>query len=200
LLVALRRSSDRLLGAAATASLLAILGQASIDWTWSFPALVAPTLLVVGAAAGTVRDPIRGRGVVSIALGVGTIAAFLLVASPYLATRHLEEAKALQDVDVAGAWDRAESARLLNPWNPDVLSLQGRLAEAVGRNRLAAERYGAAARLSRRPWLEHYYRARALERAGALDAARAACRRALAGNPADETLATGPCRGLNTRE
>jgi Flp pilus assembly protein TadD len=88
---------------------------------------------------------------------------------------------------------------LLNPWDPEVLSLQGRLAEAAGRNSLAAARYGAAARLSRRPWLEHYYEARALSRAGAESAARAACRRAIAANPTEDSLTTGPCRSFSVR-
>jgi tetratricopeptide (TPR) repeat protein len=192
--IALRRGPDRALAAAAFAVLLAVVVQASVDWTWSFPGLVVPALVVVGAAAGAGRVSQRRFSPAHAAFALLPLAALGLILAVYLSAVNLERARSVQTTDVSQAWLHAERARALDPWDPDVLSLQGRLAEATGQFRLAAERYGSAARLSRRPWLEHYYRARVLDRAGNRRASKAACRRAIAANPREEQLRTGVCR------
>lgn len=178
--------------AAAFAVLLTLVLQASVDFTWSFSGIVAPALLVVGAVAGAGR-----RGPLSLVTKtvLAAVAVVLLCsfAAPYLAHRQLDRGRSLEQTDVTGAWDRAQAARKLNPWNPSALELQGRLAESTGAFRLAATRYREAAELSRRPWLAHFNEARALRRAGAPSARRAACLRAAKLNPGEQLLLTGPC-------
>lgn len=193
-ILSLRRSPDGPLAAAALATVVALLLQASVDWVWSFPALVAPTLLVVGAVAGGGSRAARLPLLRNAAWTTLAVAGLLSLVPPYLAARHVARAEALEREDVSEAWVHAESARLLNPWDAEVVALSGRLAEAAGRFELAAERYRAAARLSQRPWLQHYREARARSRAGDLAGARAACRRAVAANPSEKRLLSAPCR------
>jgi hypothetical protein len=189
--VALVRSPDRVAAAAAAGVLVVIVGQASVDWTWSFPGLVAPALLVAGSAAPGERRGLGwpARGLVLVAL----LAAIASLAGPYLADRLRDRADDLQRTNATVAWRHTEEARKLNPWDPAIVSLQGRLAEAVGEFRRSAERYRAAADLSQRPWLEYFREARALARAGARSASLAACRRAAAENPREKLLRREHC-------
>jgi O-antigen ligase/polysaccharide polymerase Wzy-like membrane protein len=191
---ALRRAPEPGVAIAAFVALFGVLLQASVDWTWSFPGLIVPTLMVAGAAAGAGRRARPRFDVVNAAVGLIGVAALVSILLLYLSAVHLERARAVQTSDVSRAWTHSERARALDPWDPEVLSLQGRLAEAAERYPLAAARYRAAARLSRRPWLEHYYHARALNRAGNRRAAKAACRRAVAANPQEDRLRAGVCR------
>lgn len=186
------RSPDRAAAAAALGALAVLVLQASIDWTWSFPGLVVPVLLAAGASAAGMRRPLRIPALALAAVVLAALAASL--AGPYLSNRQLARAAELQETNAGRSWQYAEQARKLNPWDPAVLSLQGRLAEATGEFRRAAARYRAAADLSQRPWLEHFRQARALRRAGAITASGAACRRAAAENPGEKLLRERHCR------
>ena len=87
----------------------------------------------------------------------------------------------------------ARDALALDPWNAEAVSAEGRLLESEGRFREAAVRYADAARLSQRPWLEWFRRARAFERAGALPERVDACLLAQRADPAEDALHAGPC-------
>ncbi len=85
------RSRDRLGSAAALGALTAVLGQAVVDWTWSFPGLLVPVFLVAGAAS----TGVRGRPPPTVALVVGAVVVFLAVGSlvaPWQARRSVEAA------------------------------------------------------------------------------------------------------------
>ena len=193
LLVALAKAPDRRLAAAALGALVVLLAQAAVDWTWSFPVLVAVTLFTVGVAAGAGRrSELRLQGFAFAALAVSAVA---LIMPQYLVAEHLARAAELRRSDARRAWLHAEAALDLNRWSADALELQGKIAEADGRTKLAAQKYGAAARYARRPWLPYFYEARVLARAGDRVDALAACRRALAASPFDAALRTGPCGG-----
>jgi tetratricopeptide (TPR) repeat protein len=189
---ALMRTSRRPVAAAALGAGAALLTQASIDWTWSFPAIVAATLFVIGAAAGSRPRALMTRSATA-ALAIAVIGVIVSFGGPYLADRQLAQAANLQADHPDRAWQAAERARRLDPRNPDALALQGRLSEAAGQWRRAADRYDAAAQVSPRPWVEHYREARALARAGLVARSRAACRRAVRENPGEKTLFEGPC-------
>ncbi|MGH3024990.1 MAG: O-antigen ligase family protein, partial [Gaiellaceae bacterium] len=178
--------------AAGGAVVVALLAQASIDWTFSFPALVVATLLVAGAAAG------RGGGVAHAAKTaaggmVVAVAVLAALAGPYLATHDLSRARSAKTTS-ARTWDLLRKARGFDPWNADVVDYQAQVAEGAGRFQQAAGLYGEAAKLARLSWVEEYRRARALRSGGFIPASRAACRRARSLNPLERLLEQGPCR------
>ena len=191
-LAALVRSpSPRGLRAVGAAALVALLAQASVDWTFSFPALVAATMLVVGAAAGGLRR--RGGSLWGGAVaGTAALGMLVLLAGPYLAQRELARAERAA-AEPSRAWELARRARGFHPWNEQATAFQGRLAETSGRYLLAASLYAQAAEWSQQPWTEEFRRARALQAAGDTRRSRAACRLAQAQNPLEPKLRTGPC-------
>lgn len=196
LIALLRGRTGRQVRAAGVAALLVLILQASIDWTFSFPALVVDTLLVVGAAAGGARRWRAGNWLFGAQL-VAVLAVFVAMGGPYLAAHRLEGARAANESDPVKAWHLASSARAVDPWSPEVASFQGLLAEAAGRYVLAARRYRQASELSLQPWVDEYHRARALRQAGRLAESRASCRRAIAENPLEPTLREGVCSGVS---
>ena len=190
-LLALRTAlrADRATAAAAAAAFVALLVEASADWTWSFPGIVAPVLFVVGAAAvpsGAPREP-RPRPLLLVAAA----AALVALALPYVAAGRL--ARASSAGTPAAALAQVHAAEALNPWDPDALSTEGRLLEARGEYAAAAALYADAARRSQRPWLEWFRQARALRRAGEAQPAAAACLLAQHADPSEDLLHRGPC-------
>jgi tetratricopeptide (TPR) repeat protein len=189
---ALARTSRRTTAAAAMGTGVALLVDASVDWTWSFPGIVVPALLVIGAAAGSRPLGFSGRTVTGIGalVAIGLTLALLL---PYLADRRVERARGLLAHGGAGAWSQLEAARRVDPWSPEALSLEGLVAENAGSFALAADRFEVAAANSERPWTELFNLARTFARAGDFGNARVACERAVAANPAEPSLYGGPC-------
>lgn len=183
--------------AAAAAGMLAVvLLQASVDWTWSFPGLVVPVLGVVGACA--VRRPRRRVPSAAIAAvaAIAVAAIAVAVAVPALADGAVSRAGRQAARQPSVAWATLVDAHRLDPWNDEVVMLQGDLASASGNMPLAADRYALAARLSRRPWVALYAEARASSAAGADRVASALCRQASSENPLEPLLTTGPCAGV----
>jgi tetratricopeptide (TPR) repeat protein len=194
LAVALARSpASRGLKAAAAGAAIALVAQASIDWTFSFPALLVQAFLVVGAVAGgRARAGPPAGTLAAVGWTTAAVAALVLFAGPYLASHDLSAARA-STTPRAEAWTLLRHARAFDPWNPDVLDAQGQEAEDAGRYDLAATLYGRAAKLSRNAWVEHYRRARALRSAGRTAEARTACSLARRLNPVEPLLDRGAC-------
>src|SRR5581483_9838502 len=189
---AVGRTRRRSRAAAGIGVLIVCLGQASFDWTWSFPALVAGALVVAGAVARPTAPASPPILLKALAVAAGLAVAALL-AGPYLSQRQVASARTLQTRDAAAAQRRAREAARIDPWNASAHFLQGRLAEAAGQPRAAADDYRAAARYSRQPWVDYFNEARALRAAGAPAAAWQACVRAAHANPAEKLVLTGPC-------
>jgi O-Antigen ligase len=86
--VALLRARRSLLRATLAAAGVYWLVHSTVDWTWSFPALTLPALLLIGVAAA----PERGRPLrplASVPIGVAAIAiAVLAFAPPWLSDRY----------------------------------------------------------------------------------------------------------------
>jgi tetratricopeptide (TPR) repeat protein len=179
--------------AAALGVVVVLIGQASVDWTFSFPALVVAVLLVVGAATGPGSFAVRATPALLGGAAIGAVA-LLALAGPLLATRHLADAKAAIPQK---AWPLLRQARGFDPWNAEVVDYQGQVAEEAGRYQDAARLYGHAATLARLSWLEEYRSARALHEGHFIPAAKAACRRAQALNPLERLLEQGPCSGVH---
>ena len=188
-----RGPGPRAARAAAAGAVVALLGQASVDWTFSFPALVVAVLLVAGAAIGPGSLTVRTTPVVlgGAAMGVAALVAF---AGPYLATRHLADAK--QAATTEKAWGLLRQARGFDPWSAEVVDYQGQIAEEDGRYQEAARLYAHAETLARLSWVEEYRRARAFREGGFTPEATAACLRARELNPLEHLLDHGACEGV----
>jgi tetratricopeptide (TPR) repeat protein len=187
--LALARARDRGPALAAAAALAVLLVEASVDWTWSFVGLVFPVLLVAGAAAGGVDLRLGGRAVTAVA--AASLASLAALAIPWQVARDVAAAAAT--TRPAPALQAARRARALDPWSPDALAAEGRLAEALGDDAGAASLYAAAAPLSPRPWLQRFRQARALAAAGARPQAARACALAQEQNPLEPLLDDPPC-------
>ncbi|MEZ5099337.1 MAG: O-antigen ligase family protein [Thermoleophilia bacterium] len=181
-LVAAARGPSRTTAAAALGLLAVVVLQASIDWTWSFPAIVAPMLLAVGAAAGA--GPARGARPLGIAVASsGLAAAVLVIGGLWLATASSGRAEAALGDAPRAAWSDAADALRVNPWDATALSVQGRVAAEAGDLELARARLLEAADRSQRPWFEWYVLARAYGQADRQAEAEAACDTARSLNP-----------------
>jgi hypothetical protein len=186
------RSRERLLGAAALGAVVALLIQAAVDWTWSFPGLVVPALFVAGAAAGGRKS--APPNVVTIVIGaMALLAAVTAVAAPWLGQRALDDALRLELSDPAEAAKRNEVARSWNPWDPAALELGGRLSERRGAFDAAADAYHRAALLSPSPWLDYFRVARVAKASGDVSRRRSACALARASNPGEQRLYDALC-------
>lgn len=184
-----RRTAAVALGAGA-----ALFGEVSVDWTWSFPGVVLPALLLVGAAGGGRRltRPLP----VWLAAAPVALGGLVVLAAPALADRQLDRARLLATSDPDRAWRLALDAHRLDPWDERTLVLQARLATTSKLYRLAAEKYDRAASLSRQPWVRYFQEADVLRRAGASRDRARACRLAAAANPLEPLLREGPCKAI----
>jgi len=194
--VAIARGARRGRAVAAVASAVALgfLAQASIDWIFSFPAVTTSVALVVGAAApGRLRTLGFAR---TLAYGVAVLAGLFVLSSPALAAYELHRAQNAGPERFSSAWSSIRQARSFDRWDPAVVSYEGILAESASRFVLAASLYARAADLSQQPWVDWYRQARALRSAGLAKASRATCLRAIASDPLERGLRTGPCNGL----
>jgi O-antigen ligase len=183
--------SARGVGGVAVGVLSIVLIQASYDWTWSFPGLVVPALILVGAACGGGRrlEGVPAMTVVCTALLVSGAA----IAAPYLASRQIAAAQALTTTDPKAAWSHAATAVRLDPWDEEARTAQAAIAESVGNFSLAARKYHDAAALAAQPWADYYHEALAWDRAGSARMRSLACRAARAQNPLEPLLARDRC-------
>lgn len=193
LLLAVRPTRARAPAAAAGAACAALLVQASVDWTWSFPGLVAPVLVAAGAAAGTPR-----RTQVVSRVPFALLSVLLCLVGATFAVRFAAEierraAVRLAPSDPAAAAHSARLAERLDRWDPAVLETRAQLARretAFGR---AARDFERAAKLSRHSWLDELLAAKMFARTGGVAQQARACRAAQAGNPLEPLVKAPPC-------
>ena len=183
--------AGRAVGGVAAAVISIVLVQASYDWTWSFPGLVVPASLIVGAAcAGGAR--LRGTPATMLIVTLVVVSGAAITA-PYLADRQLQAARALQVADPKAAWVHTQAAAKLDPWNEEARSIQAAIAESAGKFSLAARTYRDAAAVAQAPWVDYYQEALAWQRAGFNARRLAACRAARAENPLEPLLERDQC-------
>jgi hypothetical protein len=140
------------------------LAHASLDWFWSYPALTAPVIALLGAAAApsalalapAPRQPWR-IGLAAL-LATAAIVAVPLFLSERYRTRALSEwrsdaDKAFKDLDLAAD---------LDPLDEQPLLAKGAIALRLGRVQAAAEAFREARGRAPDNYASHYYLARAL--------------------------------------
>lgn len=179
--------ADRQVAAVAAGVVTAFVALTSVDWTFSFPSLLAVTLLVAGAAGGRSR----GRPVNAFVVLAASLASIALLAAPALGAWYLERSRATSSFDEA--WHLAARARTFNRLDPEIVRYQGLLAEGAKNYLQAAALYRRAAELAQQPWTDQYRLARALHSAGRITASRRACKTAIVGNPLEPELRRGVC-------
>jgi O-Antigen ligase len=183
--------SRQSVGGVAAGVISVVLIQASYDWTWSFPGLIVPALLMLGAAGS---GGARRRAVPAAAMIALIVVSGAAIAAPYLAHRQVDAARAQQVVDPGAAWSHAQAAAKLDPWDEEAVSMEAAIAASVGKFALAAHKYHDAAALASQPWVDYYQEALAWQRAGHNNARRlAACRAARAQNPLEPLLQRDQC-------
>jgi O-antigen ligase len=126
--VALVRARRSLLRAALAAAAVYWLVHSTVDWTWSFPALSLPALVLLGVAA----VPERGRPLrplAAVPIGVAAVAlAVLAFAPPWLSDRYTNLAYA----HPAQADSDLRRARFLDPLSTAPYEAQAALARGSG--------------------------------------------------------------------
>jgi tetratricopeptide (TPR) repeat protein len=139
--IVLRRARSDLVAAGVLGAVAYWLVHASGDWTWTFPAVGLPFVLLLGAgAAGTESHRIAPRPALASGLALAAVS-LLLFAPPWLSSRYT--ARALEQ-STAAAEGELRWARRLDPLSIDPLVAEAQLASApdgaVGPLRRAVER------------------------------------------------------------
>ncbi|MBA2239811.1 MAG: O-antigen ligase family protein [Solirubrobacterales bacterium] len=138
------------------------LAHASVDWFWSVPAVTAPVLAVLGAAAGARAVPVdRRRRVPGVARRGGLVVLVALLAAttvpPFLSDRYLTEAGELRVADPEGAYRAIERAEKLNPLDDVPYLVEGEIARLAGDRERARLAYEKAIEVRPAEWAGHYY-------------------------------------------
>lgn len=110
-----------------------------VDIHWDYLAASAPVFLVLGALAGEPAPAPRRRAFLAPAAALAVAAAGVYsLASPYLASRRLDDAASKLDRgQIAAAYDDARAARSLNPLSVEPLFLEGYTAPSFARGEAA---------------------------------------------------------------
>jgi O-antigen ligase/polysaccharide polymerase Wzy-like membrane protein/tetratricopeptide repeat protein len=161
----MRRPPEALRASASAAGLLLFaywLLHGSFDWLWEFAGLGAPAFAALGVAssgAQAARRAEAGRPVLSGRRAVPALAAACLLAAsivaPWLAAQDVKEARGLVLTDPAGALERLDRARSLNPLSP--LPDKTAAIVEIERGRLGAARDRLRAVLARDPGDSYAY-------------------------------------------
>lgn len=146
------------LSAAALAGGAYWLTQASLDWFWSYPAVTAPVVFLLGAAAAPgLADPgFRGARGARGAVAALFVAAALAALPLFFSDRYLEYGLGAAADDPRAAFSDYDRAQSLNPFADDPLLAQASLAREEGDPARAAAAYRGA--IGREPdnWVSHY--------------------------------------------
>jgi hypothetical protein len=171
--------SRRLGPAAAALSAVALscfaywLVHASVDWFWSYPAITAPVMMLLGAAAAPAlrvlepRLPTPRRAVLALGLVLVAVAQAPLFVSERLLRSGIETG----DGDLEAAYSDLGLAADLNPWSPAPLIAEAELAEGAGEDQRALALLNEAEERKPIDWTSRYIAARILARTDP-DAAR----------------------------
>jgi O-antigen ligase len=184
-------TSAAALSAIALASGVYLLVHASIDWFWAYPALMAPTLALLGSAgAPATFDAQRRPRTVWRPWLVAALAVLALSAvPPWLSSRYVDDAYATWRDDIEHAYTQLDRARTLDPFSDDPLLAEGSIAREVGDRPRAIAAFQRAADKRPEEWATQYLLAELLRRSNH-DAAVAHARVARELNPLSEDVRT----------
>jgi hypothetical protein len=141
------------------------LAHASLDWFWSYPALTAPVIGLLGAAVApstlALESPPRQRWRLGLA---AVMAAAAIIAVPlFLADRYRDRAVGEWRTDSSRAFDDLDLAADLNPFDEEPLLVKGAIALRVGRPDLALDAFEAARSRTPDNYASYFFIARTLQ-------------------------------------
>lgn len=159
--------------------------HSSYDWFWHYPAVTAPAIFLLGAAAAPhLLDPLARLSKVARALPAVLVGAVTLSLIPiYLSQRLVENAGSLARDDPGAALTSLDHAAKLDPFDVQALLVRGDFLDQLGRSSEALADYREAESRQPENYATHYFVARELVSMDPSEARRE-LRLALALNPA----------------
>ena len=141
------------------------LAHASLDWFWSYPAVTAPVIALLGAAAAPSALALGAQPRQRWRLGLaGLMAAAAIAAVPlFLADRYRNRAVAEWPADSGRAFDDLDLAADLDPLDEEPLLLKGAIALRVDRPGLALDALEEARSRAPENYASYYFLARTLQ-------------------------------------
>jgi hypothetical protein len=150
--------SAQLLTAAALSAGACWLVSSGYDWNWTFPALTAPVLALLGAAcAPALLDPTPRRPAARIASAVAAVALAVTMVPLYLSERYADNAYSGWREDLSRAYEDLDRAADLNPLSDRPLLGKALIAREANDRAVALDSLERA--IDRKPaeWSAHYY-------------------------------------------
>ncbi len=148
--------SATVLAAGALAAATQWLIQASYDWLFFYPAVTAPAIFLLGAAAAPALRPVAER--LRLAPRVAAIAAMAVVAvaagALYLSERYTDRGEA--DASLAAAYDDFDRAASIDPYAVEPLLSKGGVAREAGDAATAAAAFREAIDREPENFVAHY--------------------------------------------
>lgn len=160
--------------------------HASYDWFWNYPALTAPVMFLLGAAAApSLFDP-GAEGAKRIRyVGIAALAVAVLISLPlFLSQRYANHAYDEYPGDAGAALSDLDRAADLDPFDPQPLLGKGVIESRLGREDQALESFREAIDRMPEGYAGHFFLARELA-AGDRAGASAEAQEALRLNPLD---------------
>jgi hypothetical protein len=133
--------------------------QASYDWLFFYPAVTAPAIFLLGAAAAPALRPLAGR--IRLAPRVAGLALLAVVAiaagALYVSDRYTDRGEAEWRTDLTGAYDDLDRAASIDPYAVEPLLSKGSIAREVGDDRTAASAFRETIEREPENFTAHYF-------------------------------------------
>jgi hypothetical protein len=149
--------------------------HASVEWFWSYPALVLPVTFALGAAAApaVLRPRSELKRTSRVALVTAAAVAALAMLPVFLSARYTQQAIRSWENDLPGAYEKLGDAADLNPLADRPLTAEAVIAEQVGEPQRALRALAEAQRREPDEWTLYLLEARLLAPIDPAGAARA---------------------------
>ncbi len=133
--------------------------QASYDWLFFYPAVTAPAIFLLGAAAAPAVRPVAAR--IRLAPRAPALALLAVTAvaagALYVSERYTDRGEAEWRTDPLGAYDDFDRAASIDPYAVEPLISKGSIARAVGDELTAAEAFREAIDREHDNFTAHYF-------------------------------------------
>jgi hypothetical protein len=133
--------------------------QASYDWLFFYPAVTAPAIFLLGAAAAPGLRPLATR--FRLAPRAPALVFLAVVAAAagglYIAERYTDRAEAEWRTDPLGAYDDFDRAAAIDPYAVEPLISKGSIARAMGDRITAADAFREAIDREPENFTAHYF-------------------------------------------
>jgi O-Antigen ligase/Tetratricopeptide repeat len=165
------------------------LAHSSYDWFWHYPAITAPAMFLLGAAAApTLLDPSAGPAWRARRVSAALAGLAIVVALPlFLSQRYADRAYDEYPGDPEAALSNLDRAADLNPFDPQPVLGRGAIESDLGNDEEAISAFREAVDRAPDSYAGHFFLARALAETDR-PAAREEAEEALRLNPLDRQV------------